>query len=94
MDNEGGGRSVRGSSGALNLEVHDERGTFGAPRYRPKDYEGNSKDYEFSRRSMEAHWRAGYCDAVHALRHPEIFERSSSRYETLATFEFGRDRGD
>jgi NTE family protein len=45
--------------------------------YRPKGYEGDSKDYEFSRRSMEEHWRAGYCDAVYALRHPEIFERSS-----------------
>jgi NTE family protein len=62
--------------------------------YRPNGYEGDSKDYEFSRRSMEEHWRAGYCDAVHALRHPEIFERSNSRYETLVTFDFSRDRGD
>jgi NTE family protein len=62
--------------------------------YRAKGYEGDCKDYEFSRRSMEEHWRAGYCDAVHALRHPEIFERSSSRYETLVTFDFGRDRSD
>jgi NTE family protein len=61
--------------------------------YRPKDYEGDSKDYEFSRRSMEEHWRAGYCDAVHALSHPEIFERSSSQYETLVTFDFSRGRG-
>ena len=44
--------------------------------YRPNGYEGDSKDYEFSRRSMEEHWRTGYYDAVHALRHPEIFERS------------------
>jgi NTE family protein len=58
--------------------------------YRPKDYEGDSKDYEFSRSSMEDHWRAGYYDAVHALRHPEIFERSSNPYETLVTFDFGR----
>ena len=62
--------------------------------YRPKGYEGDSKDYEFSRRSMEEHWRAGYYDAVHALRHPEIFERSSNPYETLVTFDFSRDRGD
>jgi NTE family protein len=62
--------------------------------YRAKGYEGDSKDYEFSRRSMEEHWRTGYHDAVHALRHPEIFERSSSRYETLVTFDFSRDRGD
>src|SRR5580700_3417921 len=31
--------------------------------YRPKGYEGDSKDYEFSRRSMEEHWGAGYSDA-------------------------------
>lgn len=58
--------------------------------YRPKGYEGDSKDYEFSRRSMEEHWRAGYYDAVHALRHPEIFEQSTSRYERLVTFDFSR----
>ncbi len=62
--------------------------------YRPKGYEGDSKDYEFSRRSMEEHWRAGYYDAVRALRHPEIFARASGRYETLVTFDFGRDRDD
>ncbi len=62
--------------------------------YRAKGYEGDSKDYEFSRGSMEEHWRAGYHDAVHALRHPEIFERSSSAYETLVTFDFSRGRGD
>jgi NTE family protein len=62
--------------------------------YRPKGYEGDSKDYEFSRRSMEEHWRAGYYDAVRALRHPEIFKRATGQYETLATFDFGRDRDD
>lgn len=60
--------------------------------YRPKDYEGDSKDYEFSRRSMEEHWRAGYDDAVRALGHPEIFDRATGSYETLVTFDFGRDR--
>jgi len=62
--------------------------------HQPKGYEGDSEDYDFSRSSMEEHWRAGYCDAVHALRHPEIFERSSNRYETLVTFDFSRDRGE
>ena len=62
--------------------------------YRAKDYEGDSKDYEFSRRSMEEHWRAGYSDAVNALRRPEIFARSSNPYERLVTFDFSRDRGD
>jgi predicted acylesterase/phospholipase RssA len=31
--------------------------------YRAKNYEGYSKDYEFSRAGMEEHWRAGYHDA-------------------------------
>lgn len=62
--------------------------------YRPKGYEGDSKDYEFSRCSMEEHWRAGYYDAARALRHPEIFERARGPYETLVTFDFGRDRDD
>jgi len=62
--------------------------------YRPKGYEGDSKDYEFSRRSMEEHWRAGYYDAVHALRHPEIFKRATGLYETLVTFDFRRDSDD
>jgi NTE family protein len=43
--------------------------------YRAKTYEGDSKDYEFSRRSMEEHWRAGYHDAVRTLRHPEVLSR-------------------
>jgi NTE family protein len=62
--------------------------------YRPKGHEGDSKDYEFSRHSMEEHWRAGYYNAAHALRHSEIFERSSNRYESLVTFDFSRDRGE
>ena len=34
--------------------------------YHSKEYEGDSKDYEFSRRSMEDRWRAGYHDTAHA----------------------------
>jgi NTE family protein len=46
--------------------------------YRSKDHEGESKDYEFSRRSMQEHWRAGYHDTVRTLRHPEVLERPAS----------------
>jgi NTE family protein len=28
--------------------------------YRARKYEGHSKDYEFSRLSMQDHWRAGF----------------------------------
>src|SRR6516225_11925178 len=47
--------------------------------YRARNYEGLSKDYEFSRLSMEDHWRAGYQDAVRTLRQPEVLERPKSR---------------
>jgi len=36
--------------------------------YHSRSYEGTSKDYEFSRRTMEEHWQAGYDDAVRTLR--------------------------
>jgi NTE family protein len=47
--------------------------------YRARRYEGDSKDYEFSRQSMEEHWRAGYHDTVRTLRHPEVLERPRDR---------------
>ena len=40
--------------------------------YRSQTYEGQSKDYEFSRLTMEDHWRAGHDDAVKTLSHPEV----------------------
>jgi NTE family protein len=36
--------------------------------YRPREPEGHSKDYEFSRASMEGRWRQGVADAQGALR--------------------------
>jgi NTE family protein len=46
--------------------------------YQSKKFEGDSKDYEFSRRSMEDHWQAGYHDTIRTLRHPEVLERPKS----------------
>jgi NTE family protein len=46
--------------------------------YRASQYEGDSKDYEFSRQSMDEHWRAGYHDTVRTLRHPEVLERPTT----------------
>jgi NTE family protein len=54
--------------------------------YRSKHYEGHSKDYEFSRLTMEEHWRAGYHDAVRTLRHEEVLERPS-HLEGVFTFD-------
>jgi NTE family protein len=58
--------------------------------YRAKDYEGHSKDYEFSRVSMEEHWRAGYYDARRTLRHPEVLRRPSN-HEGAFTFDLAAD---
>ncbi|MDP1837826.1 MAG: patatin-like phospholipase family protein [Reyranella sp.] len=46
--------------------------------YRARSYEGASKDYEFSRRTMEEHWKTGYDDMVKTLRHPEVLQRPQS----------------
>ncbi len=54
--------------------------------YRAKNYEGHSKDYEFSRISMEEHWRAGYHDARRTLRHREVLERPAN-HEGVFTFD-------
>ncbi len=58
--------------------------------YRSNHYEGHSKDYEFSRLTMEEHWRAGYHDAVRTLRHPEVLERPSN-LEGVFTFDLAQD---
>ena len=58
--------------------------------YRAKNYEGQSKDYDFSRASMEEHWRAGYHDAIRALRHPEVLERPTD-HDGGFTFDLLRD---
>lgn len=39
--------------------------------YRRKNYESQSKDYEFSRASMREHWQAGVHDTEHMLRDPQ-----------------------
>lgn len=58
--------------------------------YRPRGYEGDSKDYEFSRASMAEHWRSGYYDAMRTLRHPEVLERAGNGDE-FTIFDFTGD---
>ena len=55
-----------------------------------KNYRGNFKDYEFSRKSMEEHWRSGYNDAVHTLHHPEVLQRPNGQ-DGFFTFDLARD---
>jgi len=58
--------------------------------YRPRDYEGQSKDYEFSNLSMRDHWRAGYHDAARTLRHPEVLAPPTNP-DGVSTFDLARD---
>ena len=55
--------------------------------YHAKTYEGIAKDYEFSRLTMEEHWRTGHEDAARALAHPEIFRRADN-LERFQSFDF------
>jgi NTE family protein len=61
--------------------------------YRAQNFEGPAKDIEFSRRTMEDHWRAGYNDTVRTLRHPEVLERPQSE-DGVSTFDLSRDGRD
>ncbi|WP_262330545.1 patatin-like phospholipase family protein [Bosea sp. BH3] len=54
--------------------------------YRSKSYEGASKDYEFSRATMEEHWASGYADASQTLSHPEVL-RPADGPDGVATFD-------
>jgi NTE family protein len=58
--------------------------------YRSKEYEADSKDYEFSRTSMEEHWRAGYHDTSRTLRHPDVLRRPKN-LEGVFIFDLLRD---
>jgi NTE family protein len=58
--------------------------------YRARSYEGIAKDFEFSRRTMEEHWRSGYDNAVRTLAQPEVMQLPD-RSEGVRTFDVGRD---
>lgn len=61
--------------------------------YRTRVYEGASKDYEFSRRTMEEHWAAGYRDMTRTLAYPEVLERPQSP-DGVFTFDLKRQPGE
>jgi NTE family protein len=61
--------------------------------YRPTSPEDASKENEFSRNSVEERWLAGYRDAVHALRHPDVLERAAGCDSGVFVFDFAKDGG-
>lgn len=58
--------------------------------YRTQTYEGQSKDYEFSRLTMLDHWKSGYQDAKHTLANSAIYERPKNR-EGVRVFDVLRE---
>jgi NTE family protein len=61
--------------------------------YRRKNYEGNAKDYEFSRQTMLEHWAAGRADVRRAFRHRGWMEHARQA-DGITVFDLTRDARD
>ena len=59
--------------------------------YREKNYETQTKDYEFSRVSMEEHWQAGVNDTRRTLQHEREWLAPPDDLEGVRTFDITRD---
>jgi NTE family protein len=83
---------LRDSPEVALLEPHACRKIYNLVQlvYRAKQYEGDSKDYEFSRLSMQDHWQTGYYDTVRTLRHPEVLARPDN-LEGVMTFDLSQN---
>ena len=58
--------------------------------YRARKYEDYSRDFEFSRQSMEDHWKAGYEDTLHSLEHKEVLKLPACA-DGVMTYDLTRD---
>jgi NTE family protein len=56
--------------------------------YRDKPYEGDSKDYEFSRATVEDHWEVGMRDVERALTQPEALH-TDAQANGVTTYDLG-----
>jgi NTE family protein len=61
--------------------------------YRSQKYEGIAKDFEFSRRTMEEHWKSCYENARDTLANPHVLQLPD-RIEGVRTFDIDEDRAD
>jgi len=61
--------------------------------YKSKNYETNSKDYDFSHVGMVEHWNAGVRDVHLSMRHKEWLEKPQSG-ETMVTYDLTGDAGE
>jgi NTE family protein len=60
--------------------------------YKSKNYETNSKDYDFSHVAMVEHWGAGVRDVHLSMRHKEWLERPQSG-ATMVTYDLTGEQG-
>jgi NTE family protein len=58
--------------------------------YKSKNYETNSKDYDFSHVAMVEHWEGGVRDVYSSMRHKEWLDRPQSD-ETMVTYDLSGD---
>ena len=61
--------------------------------YRARSYEGIAKDFEFSRRTMEEHWKSGYDNARRTLAEPEVM-RLPDPIEGVRVFDVCKDESE
>jgi NTE family protein len=59
--------------------------------YRQKNYETQTKDYEFSRVSMQEHWQAGYKDTRRSLEHEREWLKAPEDLVGIRAFDMIRD---
>ena len=59
--------------------------------YQQKSYEGNARDYEFSRTSMHEHWKNGHEDTKRTLTHKDWLEMPPEN-TGIVTHDVHRDR--
>lgn len=59
--------------------------------YQQKSYEGNAKDYEFSRTSMREHWQSGHDDTKRTMMHKHWLEMPPEN-TAIVTHDIHRDR--
>jgi NTE family protein len=80
---------LRDSSHAKLLEQETSSAVYNIVQliYRSPSYEGQSKDYEFSRQTMEDHWQAGYADARHTLAQPQVL-KPPKKPSTVQVFDY------
>lgn len=58
--------------------------------YRSKHYESQSKDYEFSRLSMQEHWSSGHADMAHTL-HDKRWTQRQRNTTSVRVFDLTAD---